>query len=151
MNILIHGVGKTGTTALFYTIRKALSGTVVELFEPASLEFDAAPSAPHQHVLAKVLLRETIPVPYERFPWKIMTVRDPRDILISRLLYLVWHAAFRCDHGCMNAYLALLRAKERDPASIPLKDLFSSFAAFQRQHSYREYLQVLGGLSRQQE
>ena len=126
MNILIHGVGKTGTTALFYTIRKALSGTVTELFEPVSLEFDAGPSAPAQHVLAKVLLRETIPVPYERFPWKIMTVRDPRDILISRLLYLIWHAAFRADPGCMNTYLTLLRAKERDPACIPLKDLFSS-------------------------
>ena len=151
MNILIHGVGKTGTTALFYTIRKALSGAVTELFEPASLEFDADPAGPNQHVLAKVLLRETIPVPYERFPWKIMTVRDPRDIFISRLLYLAWHAAFRTDPGCMNAYLALLRAKERDPASIPLKDLFSSFAAFQRQHPYREYLQVLSGLARQQE
>ncbi len=151
MNILIHGVGKTGTTALFYTIRKALSGPVTEFFEPASLEFDADPQDPHRHVLAKVLLRETVPVPYERFPWKIMTVRDPRDILISRLLYLSWHAAFRTDRECMNAYLALLRAKERDPASIPLKDLFSSFAAFQRQHPYREYLQVLTGLSRQQE
>jgi hypothetical protein len=51
----------------------------------------------------------------------------------------------------MNAYLTLLRVKERDPTSIPLKDLFSSFAAFQRQHPYREYLQVLGGLARQQE
>ncbi len=152
MNILIHGVGKTGTTALFYSIRQALSGTVAELFEPARQElFDAALSAPSNHILAKVILRETIQAPYESFPWKIMTVRDPRDILISRLLYLVWHAGFRVDPASMNAYLTLLRVKERDPASIPLKDLFSSFAAFQRQHPYREYLQVLGGLARQRE
>jgi hypothetical protein len=152
MNILIHGVGKTGTTALFYSIREALSGTVAELFEPAGQElFDAGLSAPADHVLAKVILRETIRVPYERFPWKIMTVRDPRDILISRLLYLVWHAGFRVDKDSMNAYLTLLRVKERDPRCVPLKDLFSAFAAFQRQHPYREYLQVLSGLARQQE
>ena len=152
MNILIHGVGKTGTTALFYSIRQALSGTVAELFEPAGQDlFDAAFSAPSNHILAKVILRETIQAPYERFPWKIMMVRDPRDTLISRLLYLVWHAGFRADTSSMNAYLTLLRVKERDPRSIPLKDLFSSFAAFQRQHPYREYLQVLGGLARQQE
>jgi hypothetical protein len=151
MNILIHGVGKTGTTALFYSIRQVLSGTVAELFEPAGQElFDAAFSASSKHILAKVILRETIQVPYGHFPWKIMTVRDPRDILISRLLYLVWHAGFRVDTGSMDAYLTLLRVKERDPACIPLKDLFSSFAAFQRQHPYREYLQVLGGLARQQ-
>jgi hypothetical protein len=51
----------------------------------------------------------------------------------------------------MDAYLTLLRVKERDPRSIPLKELFSSFSGFQRQHPYREYVQVLGALAKQQE
>jgi hypothetical protein len=80
-----------------------------------------------------------------------MIARDPRDTLVSRLLYAVWHAGFRPDPSCMEAYLTLLRVKERDPRSIPLKDLFSSFGAFQRQHPHRDYLQVLVGLARQQE
>lgn len=151
MNILIHGVGKTGTTALFYAIRQALSGNVAELFEPGQPALDAALSASPEHVLAKVLLREMIQIPYERFPSKIMIVRDPRDTLVSRLLYAVWHAGFRPDPSCMEAYLTLLRVKERDPGSIPLKDLFSSFGAFQRQHPHRDYLQLLVGLARQQE
>ena len=132
MNILIHGAGKTGTTALFYSIRQALSGTVAELFEPGQPKLDAALSTSVDHVLAKILLRETIEIPDERFPWKIMLVRDPRDTLISRLLYATWHAGFRADPGCMDTYLTLLRVKERDPRSIPFKDLFSTFGALKR-------------------
>jgi hypothetical protein len=153
MNILIQGVGRTGTTALFYAIRHALSGTVAELFEPPGEELRRALELSPQpdHILAKMLLRESVPAPYERFQKIIMTVRDPRDTLVSRLLYIVWQSDFCLDDPTTEAYLTLLRAKERYPKGISLMALFSTFSAFQRDHPYREYLQVLGGLHRQEE
>jgi len=58
-----------------------------------------------------------------QFDRRIFLVRDPRDVLISRLLYNVFRSeAFRDDRN-VAAFLALLRRKVRDPRGVSVLEL----------------------------
>src|SRR5690606_15023024 len=84
--IVIAGQGKSGTAALFHKIRAAVPDSTRLLFEPRAYE----PEPDDGHVLAKVLIDPPGYVDFstfEPFDKKILIVRDPRDNLISRLLY----------------------------------------------------------------
>lgn len=125
MRILIAGQGKSGTTALFFTIRNSL-GPAVCLFEPKS--YDAEDATIGLPVIAKVLL--FIDVDYEsfeRFDKKILIVRDPRDRLISSLLYAVRHSRFCLDNKKLAAFIEILEKKEKEPRAVPTLDVIKLF------------------------
>ncbi len=87
MDIVIVGLPKSGTTGLFYKIRNSLVGSV-----RAHFECHAAPDlnvGQDDHVLAKVLYRSDAGFlsSFEKFAKKIAIVRDPRDRLVSSVLY----------------------------------------------------------------
>jgi hypothetical protein len=59
MRILIAGLAKTGTTALFYLVRSSLGGKVTALFEPD--KYQPAPSLPGDAVtLAKIIIKPEV-------------------------------------------------------------------------------------------
>src|SRR5688500_13798519 len=128
MRILIAGQAKSGTTALYYALKQTLPRKYTCLFEPHS----TTAAAGDRHVLAKVLINPTLrPDAFETFDRKILIVRDPRDNLVSRLLYAVFDREFFADDGKVRVFVERLERKRRDPAGVPL----------------RELLQVLGDLS----
>jgi hypothetical protein len=55
-------------------------------------------------------------------------VRDPRDRLISRLLYGVYHSNFYHQNHRVSGFLQILKRKESDPHSMPVKTLLATFA-----------------------
>ncbi|MFI5294185.1 MAG: hypothetical protein ACHQ0Y_04080 [Thermodesulfovibrionales bacterium] len=122
--ILVAGNGKSGTTALYFRIKKSLPGEVSGFFEPACFEEIEKYAMPDRHIISKILL----PVEggfFERinsfFNKKILIVRDPRDIITSSLLYkgayeLVWKKTPEQISQCIN----LLKKKEADPSSLPV-------------------------------
>ena len=128
MKILIAGQGKSGTTALYCALQQTLPPTYTCLFEPLSY----IPAAGERCELAKVQINESAKIDdFEAFDKKILIVRDPRDNLVSRLLYAIYNEEFVKDDNKVRFFVERLEQKRRDPSSVPMLEL----------------LQVLGDLS----
>lgn len=125
--ILIAGQAKSGTTALFYSIKKALPRSTRCLFEP--LEYAGIPADQADGVLAKVLIRSEKPSniqSFENFERKILIVRDPRDTLVSSILYSVFHAERYSDKTSAKQLITTLEKKESAPSQISLREVMES-------------------------
>ncbi len=122
------GAAKSGTTALYFKIRNSLQGSIYELFETDHL--DSKASADAHHILAKLLFRQSDHrdlTPFSGFEKKIGIVRDPRDRLISGVLYNLFHSDLLQNNlAAREQLLALLEHKEREPQSTSLRSLLQS-------------------------
>ncbi|MBI4816762.1 MAG: sulfotransferase domain-containing protein [Deltaproteobacteria bacterium] len=122
MKYLVAGQPKSGTTALFYRIKKSLRNEPTCFFEPKRWE---EPTTSGGNVLTKILLLPTTDIAsFDTFDKKILIVRDPRDRLISVLLYSTIHTTFLFDEGRMREWIEAIKDKERDPRSKSVLDLF---------------------------
>ncbi|RSZ60469.1 hypothetical protein HF313_19725 [Massilia atriviolacea] len=123
MRCLIVGAGKTGTTALLYAVAQAMGGEPAIHFEDRIAALP--PLAPH--TAAKVLFEDEradhIAAFGNRFDRRVLLVRDPRDNLISQLLYAVaTHRVQMDDPGWLRTIALLLQRKQENPASVALQD-----------------------------
>jgi len=119
MKILIAGQAKSGTTALYYALKQTLPRKYTCLFEPRSNK-----AVRGDGVLAKVLINEFLKIDdFATFDKKILIVRDPRDNLVSRLLYAIYDQKFFADDDKVGVFIARLEQKQREPASVPLIEL----------------------------
>jgi Sulfotransferase domain len=120
VRVVIVGLGKSGTTAALYAVRSAMPADTQLLFEPRS--YVAVLQA--TNVVAKVLLNPRFAIDhafYRQFDKIVLLVRDPRDVLISKLLYRTFGSkSLNDDPAKLEQYLELLRAKEANPRSVPL-------------------------------
>lgn len=121
---LIVGWPKSGTTALFFKVADSLpQKRLQKFFEPRSAA-DIVEQPDTQWVVAKILITS---IGFDRFSdfshfdRKVWIMRDPRDFLVSRLLYGMYPLA--ADEQVALRSLALLDRKCRDPSSFPLVDL----------------------------
>jgi hypothetical protein len=126
MRCLIVGAAKSGTTALVYSVAKALGQAQIYFEEPIST-LDRLPA----NVAVKLLLEDEsncdISALGAGFDRKILLVRDPRDNLVSRLLYFV--AGSRQLLGSdarLDRFLYLLYTKQRDPDAVTVLDLLAA-------------------------
>ena len=135
MHYLVAGQGKSGTTALFACLEQSLPGPLHTSFEPRKPEQIAAVFAATgvANTLSKVKLQyldeETVDI--GRFDRTVLIVRDPRDMLVSRLLYGFYEFQ---QHGLAAEYDAacvLLAQKVDDPESIGVYDLLVRLAELQ--------------------
>jgi hypothetical protein len=132
-HILIVGPSKTGTTGLYASVKRAMQQSGYDLqsvFEPAGRGVldNLFTLAPELSVLVKTTMgdvRKTVPDPL-LFDRRVMTVRDPRDVLVSSLLFrpLTVAALRRTDDLAIEHFVAGLERKEADPSSISLRELF---------------------------
>lgn len=119
MKLLIAGQAKSGTTALYYALKQTLPRKYTCLFEPRGNN-----AARHGCVLAKVLINPSLKSDdFETFHKKILIVRDPRDNLVSRLLYAIYDQKFFADDDKVRVFIERLEQKQRNPASVPLIEL----------------------------
>jgi hypothetical protein len=141
MRIVIYGLARSGTTALFHLIKNALPADAACLFEPRAFD----PRAVNRGLLGRLLggrrepdvLAKVLPFrpkepadaeSFSSFDKQVLIVRDPRDRVVSRLLYVVYHATFYQRDEPLRAFLGLLRRKEADPRSVSLGELLKTFA-----------------------
>jgi hypothetical protein len=127
MSVLVVGAGKTGTTGLYTSIKSAVRERGGDrwycLFEPVT----ATPFrglrrfAPDRPVLTKVMVHrlrrcEVRPATFEH---RVLAVRDPRDVLVSRLLFrpLIRASVRSTSSERLERFLTALREKEQDPAA----------------------------------
>lgn len=129
-SILIAGLHKSGTTGLYTAIRSAMpAGRHFLLFEPRSPDPFLALGryAPYDSIIAKVLVNrlDDCALRYGDFDRRVMMIRDPRDIVVSRLLFrpMFGMTSYRIDVRELQPFVRALREKERDPASHSVKGL----------------------------
>lgn len=129
-NILIAGLHKTGTTGLYSALRSALpTAGHFYLFEPKSPEtFQALGRyAPYDSIIAKVLVNrlDDCAIRYGDFDRRVMMVRDPRDMVVSRLLFrpMLGSVSYHIDVENLQPFIRALREKEEDPARHSVKSL----------------------------
>lgn len=122
MKILIAGQAKSGTTALYYAIKQSLPAEYNCLFEPNKYPVND----PHECVLAKILINGNVNIEdFNLFQKKILLVRDPRDNLVSRLLYSVYDLRFSPQDILFKNFLKKLSEKQKSPSSVSLIELLS--------------------------
>lgn len=138
--ILILGAGKSGTSALFHCVAQSAEqhyGTAfARSFEPKTEQQLEAVSA--SHCVVKVLAERVMGFadPHRvigSFGRRLMIVRDPRDTVVSRLLWLVATRIGMADPVAAQTFLAALREKESAPHSrsvLALYDLAAPVAGF---------------------
>jgi hypothetical protein len=126
MKIVIAGLSKSGTTALFYKLKNSLEGELRTMFEPTHYEAD--PQHDGRHVLCKILVDNVTSEgvqSFASFDKKVLIVRDPRDRMISTMLYSNLNASYVLNTVKCERMLALLRQKETDPESISVLKIWS--------------------------
>lgn len=143
LKIVIFGPYKSGTTGLFYKVRNSLPGEVRTLFEPTAYHARAGDDA--QWVLAKTIIGvQDGPdrIRYETFlgfDRKIYLVRDPRDLVISGLLFFVQQvASIYGDDEKLLSIMTLLRQKESDPSSVSVYELFRCIIESSNDHTFNQ-------------
>jgi hypothetical protein len=131
--VLVVGPSKTGTTGLYNSIRDGYGRaghalrTVFEPKDAALLDnlFRLTYGVP---VLVKATQQslDTVTLEPEAFERRVMTVRDPRDIVVSALLFrpLIAKVLARLDDAALETFVAALERKEADPASVSVTELF---------------------------
>jgi hypothetical protein len=127
-NILIVGLAKTGTSALYTSLKQAMSGvSVLEIGNPRQIEYLAGRTDVDR--VSKLLVPRYPQLrPYlGTFTHMVRIARDPRDVVVSWLLFRPflhdnWHNAAYVDE-----FVQLLRKKEADPPSVSLADFRDVF------------------------
>lgn len=141
MRIVIAGQPKTGTTALYFRIKNSVPPDAWCIFEPKKYLRPPDGTRP-LWVVAKVLIGRAyarggpvggdgFTVDYESFASfdrKLHILRDPRDNLVSSLLYAVRHTSFYSDDRRLDQFLALLEEKERNPTDVSMVRLLEVMA-----------------------
>jgi hypothetical protein len=125
--ILLTGMPKTGTTILYHSIRKAMPGNTICFFEPEHKN-KLVPAGLHQPALVKSFIPYSLN--FDHFQKKILITRDPRDHLISTLLYAPFNIVSLVRFGSeekseeyLVTLLGLLRKKEADPSSVTVREI----------------------------
>lgn len=142
MRVLIVGEGKSGTTALLRSVSSAL-GSPAELFEP--VQMTASDLGPSSLVVKKLLLnwKANENELLDHFDKRIFIVRDPRDRIVSHLLYDSYNKADRLDHDQREKWLAVLGRKTRQPAEMPFVRLVNAWWRLTRSDLMSHYVRSL--------
>lgn len=146
--IVVFGPYKSGTTGLFYKIRNSLPGPVRTLFEPKAYLPEKGDT--DCWVLAKTILgagSESEGTDYSgflEFEKKIYLSRDPRDLMVSGILFMVQQEpSLYGNDEKLTRILHLLRQKETHPQGISLCRLFQRIVDESDHHSFPQVMKWL--------
>ena len=144
MRVAIFGQAKTGTSALYAKLREAMPPDTDCYFEPDGAQVwrlrrlqlaEKLGLRRERPLLAKFLPfhldRHRFIAAFGAFDHAIQIVRDPRDRLVSALLYWSYNTPLTRDTAAASAFITRIAAKERDPQSIALSELIADFTTLQ--------------------
>ncbi len=127
--ILILSLAKSGTTILYQILKESLPSDALCLFEPQTCQPEDVAAAKGTSALAKVLIEPHNghdhygPQACAFFNKRIFLRRDPRDLLVSVLLYVSYHSPVTSDFWSFAQFQSALRAKERASHSVSMLEL----------------------------
>jgi hypothetical protein len=132
--ILVLGPGKSGTTALHYCLKESAEVhcglALAALFEAKSSEEVSAFLDAHDGGIVKILVERYVKFAdhafLPRFGRRVLISRDPRDNVVSRLIWIVATRLERASPEVREAILSLLARKQADPDAVSLLALFAA-------------------------
>lgn len=126
--ISIIGIAKSGTSALYSSVKSALPGPRRLLFEPNNAAELAYVTAGNENALTKGMFGSLKRQEYdpERFTHCIAIVRDPRDIIISSTLFRFNRLKLINNKPLFGHLVSLFEKKEADPLSISVRDILEA-------------------------
>lgn len=142
MRVLIVGEGKSGTTALLRSVAESLDSPS-EIFEPQLMTKEDL--TPNPLVVKKLLLNWK---PQEKqlldsFDRRLFIVRDPRDRLISHLLYDAYNKAHLLSPKQQDKWMSLLAKKVEKPRSVSVLHLVNTWWRLSRADLMSHYVRAL--------
>jgi hypothetical protein len=118
MRIAIHGLGKSGTTALHNQLKHTLPK--YKFYFEVNLFLNKN----QKDVISKILTYQHFNYAYaSQFDKRILMVRDPRDRVVSATLYAAWNFIPFWNPKNGDKFLELVKQKEKDPNSVSMADL----------------------------
>jgi hypothetical protein len=137
LKVLVLGKAKTGTTIVAKTIQANLGHARLVMEPKSAEELFRTCGRRSGNLVVKVIFEHWAQLPKSRnalahneliaFDRVVYTVRDPRDELVSRLIYFAfpWSRRHPGRTEEIEDWLDLIRQKEHNPASLSLMDLIS--------------------------
>lgn len=145
MKVVVAGLGKTGTTALFHKILPAMPPGTRQLFEPPRY----VPQG-EAHTLAKILvgtMPEADVATFAGFDKKVLILRDVRDQMVSRLLYTVYNRPTIWRNPAQaSALVELFRRKERDPHAVSVLDIVTFYVNAGDKRFHADFVDIARGV-----
>lgn len=129
-HIIVVGQQKTGTTGVYSLIKSALAPLEREYFfsfEPTAQEplDHVRENAPALSILTKIMYKNAASFTMSTFDKRVMTVRDPRDTMISTLLFkpMIRRVVEQVPMAQHDRFIAALEEKEHDPRQVSVLEL----------------------------
>lgn len=135
VKILVIGKAKTGTTVVANTIKESLPKSRLVMEPKSPRELLITSGADKDNSVTKVIFEHWDQRPRSRnalvngelipFDKVVFILRDPRDELVSRLVYFVvaWNDRNPGNDDKVGQWIGLLKRKERNPSSISLLEM----------------------------
>jgi hypothetical protein len=131
MKVAIIGMPKTGTTALYESIKLELPLDTVTSFEPKNKsELSYVLTEKRDNALTKIMFTKLNDVDFrvEEFDKTVVIVRDPRDYLVSSLLYKFDDPKICKSNEKLKYLISLFKVKQERPDQISFTKLYSAFS-----------------------
>lgn len=131
MHYLVVGLAKTGTTALFTSLKQALPTSTETFFEPHTKEEFIGILKRNNETLTKALIGHVTSEHnfIRHFYPHILIIRDPRDQIVSELMYRFYDFKLRGDVVHYEKAYAILERKVQNSSSISTIDCFNQISS----------------------
>lgn len=126
--ISIIGIAKSGTSALYSSIKSALPAPRRILFEPNNAAELAYVTAGDGNGMTKMMFGALEGHKYDPdlFTHRVAIVRDPRDTIISSTLFRFNRLKLLNNKELFSHLVSLFEQKEKDPRSISVHDILEA-------------------------
>lgn len=145
LSVLVVGMPKTGTSAVYASLKQA--GDFLSIYEVGNVgQVRYLARHADRNRLAKVLVPRLVDIEPELgvFRQRIVTVRDPRDVVVSWLLYRPFLHDNHLNEPFVRDLIEALERKEASPRDVSLQELHSVFERHQvpitRMSDYKSWL-----------
>lgn len=122
MKYLILGNAKSGTTALFYAIASSI-GDAKHYFEEPLSSLQSMPANAIAKILFETVNPHEIDICNQLFEKKVAIFLDPRDNLVSRLLYSVAAKPIASNDDLIIKLIDLVERKQKSPSDVNLTEI----------------------------
>lgn len=126
--ISIIGIAKSGTSALYSSIKSELPAPRRILFEPNNAAELAFVTSGNGNALTKIMFGALDGQKYDPalFTHRVAIVRDPRDTIISSILFRFNRLKLLNNKKLFSHLVSLFERKEADPRSISVHDILEA-------------------------